>query len=180
MNHLFDCCLLAFVAAMVIPSVAQSQKESATELAHTRTAFSFAIAAPYAEVFPLFGAHKERVWATGFDPQFIHPLPPHDEAGMVFTTVQEGLSRVWVNTTFDAATGHVQYVYWIADVMVALIDIHVTNSGPQETKVEVVYERTAIGPAANDLVRRMAQEDANNGPHWASRISGYLHKTAAK
>jgi hypothetical protein len=103
-------------------------------------------------------------------------VPAHDQQGMVFTTVQDGLNRIWTNTCFDAATGHVQYVYWIADVMTAFIDIHVTSSGPRETQVEVVYERTALRAEANDQVHQMAQTDANFGPHWSAMINGYLQK----
>jgi hypothetical protein len=174
MNHLYLFCLLAPVAGMVIPAVAQSPKESV--LAHTHAAFRFTVAASYAEVFPLFGAHEERKWAKGFDPQFLYPVPAHDQQGMVFTTVQDGLSRIWTNTCFDAATGHVQYVYWIADVMTAFIDIHLTSSGPRETLVEVVYERTALTLEANERVFEMARHDAISGPHWAEMINAVLQK----
>ena len=47
---------------------------------------------------------------------------------MVFTTEHAGVSRVWVNTAFDVASGHVQYVYFVKDMMVTLIDIHVDES----------------------------------------------------
>jgi hypothetical protein len=43
-----------------------------------------------------------------------------------------------------------------------------------------VYERTALRAEANKQVLAMAQADANNGPHWAGMINGYLQKTAAK
>ena len=138
------------------------------------------MSAPYSDVFPLFGAYEERKWAKGFEPKFIHPTPAHDQPGMVFTTVQDDMPRVWVNTAFDASTGHVQYVYWISDVMMALIDIHVTRSGISETKVDVVYERTALRPETNQQVTHMAQSDAKSGPHWAEMINGYLHSADAK
>ena len=150
------------------------------QVAHTLEAFSFAISAPYAEVFLLFGAHEERKWALGFAPEFLYPVPPYDQQGMVFTTVQEGLQRIWTNTCFDAATGHVQYVYWIAGTMTAWIDIHIQDRGPDTTQVEVVYERTALCVEANESVIRMAQADANCGPRWAQMINGYLEAAAAK
>jgi hypothetical protein len=159
---------------MVIPAVAQSPKESL--LAHTHAAFRFTVAGSYAEVFPLFGAYEERKWAKGFDPQFLYPVPAHDQQGMVFTTVQDSLNRIWTNTCFDAATGHVQYVYWIADAMTAFIDIHVTSSGPRATQVEVVYERTALTLEANERVLEMARHDANSGSHWAEMINNFLRR----
>ena len=179
MKHLYVCWLFAVAAVTVIPAVAQSREEPSRKLTHTREAFRFSVAASYAKVFPLFGAYEERKWATGFDPQFLYPVPANDQQGMVFTTIQDGLSRVWTNTAFDAASGHVQYVYSIADVMVAFIDIHITNAGAHETSIEVVYERTALHPEANERVTQMAQVDSNSGPHWAEMINGYL-KSAAK
>jgi hypothetical protein len=179
MNCLHTYSLLALFAGVVGAATVSGQSAHSDACARTHAEFSFVASGRYQDVFPLFGAHKERVWAVGFDPQFIHPNPPRDEAGMVFTTVQEGLSRVWVNTAFDAATGHVEYVYWIAGVMTALIDIHVTNSGGPETSVHVVYERTALRPESNRQVLQMGHSDANMGPHWAEMINGYL-ATAAK
>ena len=150
------------------------------DLAHTLEAFDLVVPAPYADVFPLFGAHEERKWATGFEPQFLYPVPPHDQPGMVFTTVQDGLSRIWVNTVFDEAAGHVQYVYWIADTMVARIDIQIENRGAHDTLVHVVYERTSLRTEANELVLRAGQADANCGPRWAEMINGYLRSAHAR
>lgn len=174
MNAILTCSLLAAVAAVVVPASAQVQAEPAGNLAHTSEHFDFTVSAPYADVFPLFGAHEEPKWAKGFEPKFLYPVPAHDQPRMVFHTVQEGQSRVWMNTAFDSSTGHVQYVYWIADVMVALIDIHVIKSGAHETKVDVVYERTALRPEANDQILQMAHADAHAGPHWAEMINGYF------
>ncbi len=180
MNHVLAFSLLTAVAGVVASSAPQARATDTTKPAHTHEAFSFVVSAPYADVFPLFGAYEERKWALGFEPKFVHPVPAHDQPGMVFTTEQEGMPRVWVNTAFDAATGHVQYVYWIADVMTALIDIHVTRSGTNETKVDVVYERTALRPEANEQVVRMAQADANSGPRWAEMINGFFARTGSK
>ena len=180
MNRLFTGSLLATAASVLVPSIAPAQAPSAATLARTREPFSFVVSAPYDAVFPLFGAHEERKWAAGFEPEFLYPVPPKDQPGMVFTTTQDGLPRVWVNTAFDAASGHVQYAYWIADIMVAFIDIHVQRSGSHETKVDVVYERTALRPEANQKVLDMAHSDANSGPRWAEMITGYLRSASAK
>lgn len=180
MNHLFAGSLLAAVAGFVAPAAAQGQASPAADVARTREQFSFVVSAPFAEVFPLFGAHEERKWAAGFEPKFLYPVPAKDQPGMVFTTTQEGMPRVWVNTAFDPASGHVQYVYWVAEVMVALIDIRVMGSGSVETQVDVVYERTALRPEANQQVLHMAHGDANSGPRWAEMINGYRRSAHAK
>ncbi len=180
MNHPLAFSLLAAIAGVIASSAPQAQATDTAKPAHTHEAFSFVVSAPYADVFPLFGAYEERKWAVGFEPKFIHPVPAHDQPGMVFTTVQEDMPRVWVNTAFDIATGHVQYVYVIADVMTALIDIHVTKSGTNETKVDVAYDRTALRPEANEQVIRMAQADSNSGPRWAEMINGFFATTGSR
>lgn len=172
--------LVAVFAGAIGSSVAHAEEGVNPALVHTREQFSFVVRAPYQQTFPFFGAYEERKWATGFDPRFVFPSPPRDQQGMVFTTVQEGRSRVWVNTVLDAGTGHVQYVYCIADTMVVLIDIHLTNAGVAETRVDVVYERTALRTEANEHVVRMAQADAKLGPKWAEMIHEYFARTGSR
>ncbi len=98
---------------------------------------------------------------------------------MVFTIAHGGMKSVWTNTAFDAAAGHVQYVYVIHDALVTLIDIHLTRAGADETRVSVVYERTALSPEANEHVAHLAKGDAKSGPEWREAINGYLGKAAA-
>jgi hypothetical protein len=42
------------------------------------------------------------------------------------------------------------------------------------TRVVVTYERTALREAARDVVRHMAERDANAGPEWEHQINAYL------
>jgi hypothetical protein len=170
MTPFYAVALLTVFAGAMGSSMAQAQ----TELIHTREKFSFLVNASYEETFPLFGAYEERKWAAGFDPQFVFPPSPHDQQGMVFTTVQDGEKRFWVNTALDRATGHAQYVYFIPATLIALIDVQLTREGDRATKVDVSYERTALMPEANQNVIEMAAADANAGPHWAAMINGYF------
>jgi hypothetical protein len=96
---------------------------------------------------------------------------------MVFTVAHGGRKCVWTNTAFDATAGHVQYVSVIPDALVTLIDIHLTRAAANQTQVSVVYERTALGPEANDHVTHLAKGDANSGPEWAEAINGYLSRS---
>ena len=144
--------------------------------AHERSQFEFVAHAPYAQVFPLFGAEKERVWAgTDWDPTFVYPKPANDVEGAVFTVRHGHATDVpWVNTAFDPQSGHVQYVYVIPETLTALIDIHIAPQDAQNTKVNVVYERTALRAGGDGRVRRMAEQDRRSGPEWAEQINRYL------
>ncbi len=136
--------------------------------------------APFDQVAPLFGALEERKWAPGWDPKFIYPTPARDQPGMVFTVPKGQFTSVWVNTAFDLAAGHVQYVYVIYETMTTLIDINLTRESAQKTGVTVVYERTALAPKANAHVQQLADEDARAGQEWGDAINGYFEKIGEK
>jgi hypothetical protein len=144
--------------------------------ARERAEFEFVAHGPYAQVFPLFGAEKERVWAgKDWDPTFVYPNPANDVQGAVFTVSHGHATTVpWVNTAFDPQSGHVQYVYIVPDTLTTLIDIHIAPQDAQSTKVNVIYERTALRAGADDRVRRMAAHDRQSGPEWGEQINKYL------
>ncbi len=175
MTFFYGLTLLALFAGVIGSTCVQAQ-ESVAQLAHTHEEFSLIVNTSYDEAFPLFGAYEERKWAKGFEPQFIHPFPARDQQGMVFTTERDGRLSVWTNTAFDPATGHVQYIYVVNDAMVTLIDIHLAKANAAETRVSVVYERTALRPEVNELVAQQAKGDENRGSEWAAMINGYLAK----
>ena len=179
MIHIYAYSLLAVFAGVIAPTCVEAQESAQPALAHTHEEFSVIVKAPYDKAFPLFGAYEERKWAKGFDPHFIHPSPPRDQQGMVFTWELSGAPSVWTNTAFDLATGHVQYVYFVQDTMVTLIDIRLTKAGAAETRVDVVYERTALRPEANEQVTQHAQADRNRGSEWDAMINGYLAEVIA-
>jgi uncharacterized membrane protein (UPF0127 family) len=140
---------------------------------HTREQFSLVANAPFEIAWPLFGADQERAWAAGWNPVFVWPEKAVDQEGMVFE-VQHGQKKaVWVNTAFDRMAKRIQYVYVIPDVVVTVITLKLTpQSG--STTVEVVYERTALGHAANETVRGMALSDRLAGEEWSRQINAYL------
>jgi len=141
--------------------------------AHTEETFSFVANGPMERVAPLFGAEKERVWAPGWNPQFVYPAPAADVSGMVFTTAHYHSRAAWVNTAFDMKNGRIQYVYVIPDALVTVIDLKLTAQG-DKTQVEVTYARTALSAEADAHVRHMAEGDAKSGPEWEKQVDGYL------
>ena len=142
---------------------------------HTKEKFVFTANAPMEQVVPLLGADKERVWAPGWDPQFVHPLPAADVLGMVFVVAHSHRKSVWVNTEFDVEKGRIQYVYVIPDALVTLITLQLTPEG-DKTRVEVGYERTALSAEADAHVRHMAEGDRTSGPDWEKQVNEYLEK----
>ncbi len=173
---------LPFLIGMVASgrAVAQESASSGPALAHTRTEFHFVVNASFEQTAPLFGANQERKWALDWDPHFVYPNPAHDQPGMVFRVERPNHSSVWVNTAFDLAAGHVQYVYVLNDAMTTLIDIHLTHESADITGVSVVYERTALAPEANEHVQHFTQGDEKAGKEWGDAINAYFTKTNGK
>jgi hypothetical protein len=146
--------------------------------AHTEERFLFTAHAPMERVAPLFGADRERVWAPGWEPEFLYPLPAMDKRGMVFTVPKDHRQSVWVNTEFNLKDGRIQYAYVIPETLATLITIQLTPEGVK-TRVEVEYARTALSAEGNTRVQQMAEEDRNAGPEWEAQVNGYL-KTGSK
>jgi hypothetical protein len=145
------------------------------ERMHTEEKFVFIARAPMAEVAPLFGAERERVWSPGWNPKFVHPVPAADKQGIVFTVAHDHLKSVWVNTEFDTKNGRIQYAYLIPDALVTVITLQLTPQG-DHTQVEVQYDRTALSAEADAHVRHMAEADRTSGPDWEKHVNEYLAK----
>src|SRR5271165_5113007 len=89
-----------------LPSAAQ--KSSLAVLAHTRREFTLVVNAPFEKATPLFGAHEERKWAPGWDPQFVYPSTAADRQGSIFQVKHGQNTSVWTTTAFDLSAGHIQ------------------------------------------------------------------------
>ncbi len=153
---------------------------SSGPLTHVRNEFEFTAHASYAVTAPLFGPEGERAWGgEHWDPHFLYPLPAQDVRGAVFTVSHGHRSSYWINTAFDVNGHHFQYVYMIPDVMATLIDLHFVEVDSAHTKVNVVYERTALTPEGNQHVEEAGKSDSKNGPEWEKAINDYLAKQNA-
>jgi hypothetical protein len=143
---------------------------------HREARFEFVARAPLDRVAPLFGADRERRWAPGWQPRFVHPLPASDRRGMVFTVSHGGHESIWVNTALDLAHGLVQYVYVVPGTMATLITVRLEAAGAQ-TRVSVEYQRTALSEAAGSHVRALSDEDERSGASWERQINEHLRSS---
>jgi hypothetical protein len=79
-----------------------------------------------------------------------------------------------VNTLFDVDARHFQYVYFLPDIMVTVIDVRFKPAGADVTGVNVVYTRTALTPEGNEHVTAMTEGDKTAGKDWQKAIDDYL------
>jgi len=167
--------VLAVVSAVLIFVHLHLRKGEKGPVAHVKNGFELIVRAPYEKVFPLFGAHGERAWGgDDWDPHFLHPQPAQDVEGEVFTVVHGHTHATWVNTAFDPASGHVQYVYVVPDAQAVRIDIHLLKRDSANTGVNVVYERTSLNAGLNEHITKLGKKDAQSAAEWQSAIEASL------
>jgi hypothetical protein len=170
----FLACLMSF-AGLALPALAQSPTAESVPLLHLSTSFDLVVHASYAVTAPLFGPEGERPWAgKHWNPQFIYPQPAADVEGAVFTIQHGPFLATWVNTLFDVEGRHFQYVYFMPNIMVTLIDVRFNSESTDLTGVHVVYTRTALTPEGNEHVAAMNEGDQKAGKEWQEAINEYL------
>ena len=167
--------LLVGLAAIALPAFTQTSTAPPEALLHVSTSFDLVAHASYEKTAPLFGPEGERAW-TGkhWNPEFIHPQPAADIEGAVFTIQHGPYKAVWVNTLFDLDARHFQYVYFLPDLMVTVIDLRFKPEHADSTAVHVVYTRTALTPEGNQHVTTMSEGDKTAGKDWQKGIDDYL------
>ena len=140
---------------------------------------SFALELPAAEAFVLFEPEGERLWAHGWDPEYIHPADGRTEAGMVFTTRHGDAATLWTLTRHEPAAGLVEYVRFTPCSTVASVMVQCSPLGERRARVTVVYVYTGLSEAGNAWVRRM--DDAHYREtiaEWERSISAALSRGA--
>ena len=169
---------LLLAAGLAAPGLSQTAKKAAPSSVRVQTSFDLVVRASYAITAPLFGPNGERAWAgEDWNPAFLYPQPAMDVEGAVFTVNHGTLNAVWVNTLFDVEGRQFQYVYFVPNLMVTVIDVRFTPDAPDRTGVHVVYTRTALTPKGNEHVTAMSEGDKRAGEAWQSTIDAYLEQT---
>jgi len=152
-----------------------------TGCVHMSTSFHFNVQAPFARTALLFGPESEKGWAgERWQPRFFYPQPGKDTEGAVFTVRHGPHTSIWVNTVYDVSAGRMQYVAIIPGVVATTVDVTLAGTGPDQTRVDVTYVRTALDAAANDDVQGMARHDAVSGPEWQRAIDELLSGAASR
>jgi hypothetical protein len=172
--------LACLLATKLAPGFSQNASKEVQPLIRTQSSFDLVVHASYPATATLFGPEGERAWAgKHWNPQFIHPLPPHDEEDAVFT-IQHGDTRAtWVAALHDVPGRHFKYVYFIDGLLVTTIDVRFTIVGSASTTVQVVYTRTALTPAGIIHVAQLTSGDRTAGPEWQRSINAYLASRSA-
>jgi hypothetical protein len=166
---------LIAAAALAAPTLSQAVSTPPEQCLHVSTSFDLVVHASYAVTAQLFGPNGERAWAgKHWNPEFIHPQPASDVEGAVFTVRHGPFNAVWVTTLADTQSRRFQYVYFMPDIMVTVIDVRFKPLTDNSTAVNVVYTRTALTAEGNPHVTAMSEGDKTAGKEWQQAIEDYL------
>ena len=164
-------------ASSTAQNLAQAALLPAETCLHVRTSFSIIVDAPYKIAAPLFGPIGERVWVgPQWNPKFIYPQPGRDIEGAVFTVYREPDTELWMNTIFDFDRRHIQYVYFVADLLLTIVDLRFEELTESSTRTDVVFTRTALTPEGNQRITMMAANDRKARSVWTEKIAAYLKR----
>ncbi|MGO9318920.1 MAG: hypothetical protein ACLPXT_15310 [Terracidiphilus sp.] len=166
---------LIAMAGMSAAALTQGVPASTEPCLHIRNAFSLVVNASYEATAPLFGPLGERGWlGEEWNPILVYPQPAKDVEGSVFTVSRGLYHSVWVNTLFDTDQRHFQYVYFVPDRMMTVVDVRFKPTGANSTRVDVVFTRTAITAKGNELVTEVSESDKSAAERWRLKIDNYL------
>ena len=177
MKHILTLIAAASLVCSAAFAAPQSQQAPASSepCLHVQTTVNIIVRAPLKVAAPLFGPLGERLWeGDRWHPVFMHPQPAADIEGAVFTVRYDQQLESWVNTLFDIRARHFQYVFFMPDIMITVVDVHFKPIGPHQTSVSLIFTRTAMTPQSNPQVRAASETDKTAGKFFQQAIDTYL------
>lgn len=116
---------------------------------------SFTLPLPLADAFPLFTAEGERRWVPGWDPEYLHPRHPSNDAGTVFRTSHGGDETIWLVLQYDPATGAAEYARIAPASRAGTVRIRCAPLAAHSTRIHVSYALTALTVAGNTTLEAL-------------------------
>jgi Polyketide cyclase / dehydrase and lipid transport len=129
---------------------------------------------PPAEAFRLFTPRGEQEWAHGWQPRFPAASPDDTEPGTVFETAAHGQHTIWL--VIDREPGErISYARITPDQQAGTVSVTISAAG-HHSEVEVTYELTALGDAADEELREFAASYPAYLQSWQEAIAALLDR----
>lgn len=119
---------------------------------HVERTGAFTLPLAVADAFPLFSPEGERIWADGWDPEYLHPSHPSVAAGTVFRTAVGGEETLWLVLDYDADAGVVSYGRFVPGSRIGTVRVKCRALDATHTHVTVTYALTAVSAAGTALL----------------------------
>jgi hypothetical protein len=143
---------------------------------HVERTHTIHLSARPSEVFPLFDPLGERLWAPGWEPQFLYPAAEHPEAGAIFVTPQHsGPTVIWAITALDHQGRRIEYLRVTPEEQLARIVITCAGLPDGTTEARVTYAYTALAERGNAFIEGYTDEyHRERLAGWEQAINHFL------
>lgn len=108
------------------------------------------------EIFHLLCPVREKEWLQGWDYDMIYSSSGMAEKGCVFQTNNEFGSYQWIITKHDTQRFEIQFVKFIEDKMVVLLDISLEDGETDSVYCYIRYTFTAL---KDEIINNMHEEN---------------------
>ena len=134
---------------------------------------SFHLAAPPAQVLPLFTALGEKAWVPGWEPQI---LSGREERGSVFRTVHGDRETIWIVVDYRPSEGRASYARLAQGSNMGLVDVQCSAAPGGGTEVSVRYTLTGLNAEGRAFVAEFLQPEqyARMIEEWRTLVSAAL------
>lgn len=170
------------VAAALAPAPPSREAAAAPRaLPHVARTHAIRVDAPPEQAFPLFEPVGEKLWAAGWDPEFLHPADGAAREGAVFLTRAAGEpATVWMIARHAPEAGHVAYARITPGIRAVRVDVRCRPDGPGATLAAVTYEYTALSEAPDPYLDGLDEARYREGIEaWGRAIAHHLRRGTA-
>ncbi len=115
------------------------------------------------EIFELLCPVREKEWLDGWDCNIIHSESGLAEKGCVFETDNDFGKYQWVMTKYNREDYGVQFVKFIQDKMIIIIDITMIQKEAEVVLCEIAYTFTALDDTIIELMHKENTQQVFNG-----------------
>ncbi|BEP28391.1 hypothetical protein [Helicovermis profundi] len=128
------------------------------------------------EVMTLLCPVREREWLNGWNYKMIYSESGFAEKGCIFETDNDFGSYKWVMTKYDINDYKIQFVKFIQDEMIVIIDIDLLDNDEKMIYCDITYTFTAINDNVIDKMHQDNREESfeEHMKLWENSMNYYL------
>ena len=142
---------------------------------HIKHSYTQTIIAGPEKVFPLLCPVLEAEWVPGWNPELVISNSGVAEKDCVFITPASPQNAIWVVTHHDPQNYTVEMLKITPGHTVCKLEIALHSDKSEETKAEVAYTYTSLGPEGDAFLKEFTVDWYRNFmENWERAMNHYL------
>lgn len=142
---------------------------------HTRHSYTQSIQGTPDKVFPLLCPVRELDWVPGWNPDWVISNSGVVEKNCIFQTPAQPIPAIWVVTLHDSKRFEVEMIKVTPGHTVGKLEVSLKGEGNGNTKAQVAYEFTSLGPDGDAFMDQFTETWYRNFMRdWESAMNHYL------